>query len=423
MIIVTDKMKTPIAPKRVPIDVKTEWLALSMMCIDPKILSDQSWSVDYFAMPAHKIVFESILGVHQRTGVCCPFAVIAELESGNRLDEVGGEEEVHAILSSSKLPSGRTCQNEASHYRDQLREKKAYRDVIALLEDKDNALRAGVADLKELSETIMSLTQEKEIKITPIKEIILQVVNEMEGSVVKESFTTGLLKLDRALKGGVHRGELMTIASETGGGKSIELVQASVANLLEGKSVVFFSIEMSAKDILTRMACNIAGYEIREPDDYKNANQHEIMKINSALLQLSKMPLEIVDDVDDLQDILSISRQFIREKKSDVIAVDYIQIISYDKIESREGQISEITRQLKVLAQKNKVVVMTASQLNDEGKLRESRAIGQHSNQVVYIEHIKEKSRIVVKKNRRGVKNYTFEIKMRGDISKLEEVY
>jgi replicative DNA helicase len=415
--------KVPIAQKRVPIDVKTEWLALSMMCIDPKILSDQSWSVDYFAMPAHKIVFESILGVHQRTGVCCPFAVIAELESGNRLDEAGGEEEVHAILSSSKLPSGRTCQNEASHYRDQLREKKAYRDVIALLEDKDNALRAGVADLKELSETIMSLTQEKEIKITPIKEIILQVVNEMEGSVVKESFTTGLLKLDRALKGGVHRGELMTIASETGGGKSIELVQASVANLLEGKSVVFFSIEMSAKDILTRMACNIAGYEIREPDDYKNANQHEIMKINSALLQLSKMPLEIVDDVDDLQDILSISRQFIREKKADVIAVDYIQIISHNKVEGREAQISEITRQLKVLAQKNKVVVMTASQLNDEGKLRESRAIGQHSNQVVYIEHIKEKSRIVVKKNRRGVKNYTFEIKMIGKISKLEEVY
>ena len=171
------------------------------------------------------------------------------------------------------------------------------------------------------------------------------------------------------------------------------------------------------------MACNIAGYEIREPDDYKNANQHEIMKINSALLQLSKMPLEIVDDVDDLQDILSISRQFIREKKADVIAVDYIQIISHNKVEGREAQISEITRQLKVLAQKNKVVVMTASQLNDEGKLRESRAIGQHANQVVYIEHIKEKSRIVVKKNRRGVKNYTFEIKMIGKISKLEEVY
>jgi hypothetical protein len=66
---------------------------------------------------------------------------------------------------------------------------------------------------------------------------------------------------------------------------------------------------------------------------------------------------------------------------------------------------------------------MTASQLNDEGKLRESRAIGQHSSQVVYIEHLKEKSRIVVKKNRRGQKNYSFDIKMRGEISKLEEIY
>jgi replicative DNA helicase len=269
----------------------------------------------------------------------------------------------------------------------------------------------------------MSLTEDKTIKITPVKEIVLQVVDEMEGRVVKDSLTTGLLKLDRALKGGVHKGELITFASETGGGKSIELVQASVANLLEGKSVVFFSLEMSAQDILTRMACNMSGYEIREPEDYKNANQHELMKINSALLQLSKLPLEIVDDVDDLQNILSISRRFIGEKKADVIVIDYIQIVSFDKIESREGQISEITRQLKLLAQKNKVVVMTASQLNDDGRLRESRAIGMNSNQVVYIEHIKEKSRIVVKKNRRGQKNYSFDIIMRGDISKLEEVY
>jgi replicative DNA helicase len=415
--------KVPIAVKRVPIAVKTEMLSLSMMCIDPKILSEQPWDVDYFAMPAHRIVFEAIQRVHQRVGIVCPFAVVAELESENRLDQAGGEEEVHTILSSSKLPSGKTCQNEAMHYRHELREAKAYRDVIALLEDKDSELRQGRCDLNELSETIMSLTQEREIKITPVKEIVLQVVDEMEGKVVKECFATGLLKLDRTLKGGIHRGELMTIASETGGGKSIELVQASVANLLEGKSVVFFSLEMSAQDILTRMACNIAGYEIREPEDYKNANQHELMKINSALLELSKLPLEIVDDVDELQDILSISRRFIGEKKADVIVIDYIQIISFDKIESREGQISEITRQLKVLAQKNKVVVMTASQLNDEGRLRESRAIGQHSNQVVYIEHIKEKSRIVVKKNRRGQKNYSFDIKMRGEISKLEEIY
>jgi replicative DNA helicase len=409
--------------KKVPIARKSEAAVLSLIAIDRNILSQQTWDADYFAIPAHRIVFNALQGVHQRTGSCCPFSAIAELEATGQLEAAGGEESVHDTLSTMKVASGKVCQDMADDYRKHLQRTKAYRDVITLMENEEPNLRKGLTDLKQLSETIMSLTEDKTIKITPVKEIVLQVVDEMEGSVVKDSLTTGLLKLDRALKGGVHKGELITFASETGGGKSIELVQASVANLLEGKSVVFFSLEMSAQDILTRMACNIAGYEIREPEDYKNANQHELMKINSALLQLSKLPLEIVDDVDGLQDILSISRRFIGEKKADVIVIDYIQIISFDKIESREGQISEITRQLKILAQKNKVVVMTASQLSDEGKLRESRAIGHHSNQVVYIEHIKEKSRIVVKKNRRGQRNYSFDIKMRGEISKLEEVY
>jgi replicative DNA helicase len=409
--------------KKVPIARKSEAAVLSLIAIDRNILSQQTWDSDYFAIPAHRIVFNALQGVHQRTGVCCPFSAIAELEATGQLEAAGGEDAIHEILATMKVASGKVCQDMADDYRKHLQRTKAYRDVITLMENEEPNLRKGLTDLKQLSETIMSLTEDKTIKITPVKEIVLQVVDEMEGRVVKDSLTTGLLKLDRALKGGVHKGELITFASETGGGKSIELVQASVANLLEGKSVVFFSLEMSAQDILTRMACNMSGYEIREPEDYKNANQHELMKINSALLQLSKLPLEIVDDVDDLQNILSISRRFIGEKKADVIVIDYIQIVSFDKIESREGQISEITRQLKLLAQKNKVVVMTASQLNDDGRLRESRAIGMNSNQVVYIEHIKEKSRIVVKKNRRGQKNYSFDIIMRGDISKLEEVY
>jgi replicative DNA helicase len=409
--------------KKVPIARKSEAAVLSLIAIDRNILSQQTWDSDYFALPAHRIVFNALQGVHQRTGACCPFSAIAELEATGQLEAAGGEESVHDTLCTMKVASGKVCQDMADDYRKHLRRTKAYRDVITLMENEEPNLRKGLTDLKQLSETIMSLTEDNTIKITPVKEIVLQVVDEMEGRVVKDSLTTGLLKLDRALKGGVHKGELITFASETGGGKSIELVQASVANLLEGKSVVFFSLEMSAQDILTRMACNMSGYEIREPEDYKNANQHELMKINSALLQLSKLPLEIVDDVDDLEDILSISRRFIGEKKADVIVIDYIQIVSFDEIESREGQVSEITRQLKLLAQKNKVVVMTASQLNDDGRLRESRAIGMNSNQVVYIEHIKEKSKIVVKKNRRGQKNYSFEIKMRGEISKLEEVY
>jgi len=409
--------------KKVPIARKSEAAALSLIAIDRNILAQQVWDADYFALPAHRIVFNALQVVHQRTGVCCPFSAIAEMEANNQLELAGGEEEVFMILSTIKIASGKICQDMADDYRKNLHKKKAYRDVIALFEKEELNLRTAKADLKQLSETIMSLTEDRTTKVKPVKDLIIEIIDEMEGRVKEEFFPTGLLKVDRALKGGMHKGEMMTVASETGGGKSIYLVQAALANLLEGKSVLFFSLEMKAKDILSRMACNLAGYPMREPEDYKNANQQELSKISAALLKLHQLPIEIVDGIAEIDDIEAQINRYTGEKRADIIVVDYLQIISFDGVEGREGQISEIARRLKLAALKNNSIMLTASQLNDEGRLRESRAIGMHSDQVVYIEHLKDKSKLTIKKNRRGQRNYSTDIIMRGDISKIEEVF
>jgi replicative DNA helicase len=409
--------------KKVPIAQKSEAAALSLIAIDRNILSQQTWDSGYFAINANRLVFNALQGVHQRTGACCPFSAIAELEATGQLEAAGGEEAIHQILSTMKVVSGKVCQDMADDYRKHLHRTKAYRDVITLIETEEPSLRTGKANLKELSETIMKCAEDRTTKVKPVKDLIIEIIDEMEGKVKEEVYTTGLLKLDRALKGGMHKGEMMTVASETGGGKSIYLVQAALANLLEGKSVLFFSLEMNAKDILTRMACNLAGYAIREPEDYKNANQGELTKMNAALLKLHQLPIEIVDGIDNIDEIEAQINRYAGEKRADVIVVDYLQIISCDGDENRESQISEIARRLKVIASQKGSIMLTASQLNDEGRLRESRAIGMHSNQVVYIEHIKDKSRLTIKKNRRGQRNYMTEIIMRGDISRLEEVY
>lgn len=409
--------------KKVPIAQKSEAAVLSLIAIDRNILSQQTWDSDYFAIPAHRIVFNALQGVHQRTGVCCPFSAIAELEATGQLEAAGGENAIHEILSTMKVASGKVCQDMADDYRKHLHRTKGYRDVISLIEKEEVSLRAGRADLRELSETIMKCSEDRTIKVKPVKDLIIEIIDEMEGKAVKEFFPTGLLKVDRALKGGMHKGEMMTVASETGGGKSIYLVQAALANLMENKSVLFFSLEMKAKDILTRMACNIAGYAVREPEDYKNANQQELAKISAALLQLHQLPIEIVDGVSEIDEIESNINRYVGEKRADVIVVDYLQIIACEGSDSREGQISEIARRLKVTALKNNSIMLTASQLNDEGRLRESRAIGMHSDQVVYIEHKGDKSKLTIKKNRRGARNYSTDIIMRGDISRLEEVY
>jgi len=409
--------------KKVPIATKSEAAALALIAIDRNILAQQTWEVDYFALPPHRKVFTALQGVHQRTGSCCPFSAIAELEATGEIEAAGGENEVHEILSTMKIASGKVCQDMADDYRKQLVRNKGYRDAIKAIEEEEPNIRIGKSDLKKLSETIMRCSEDRGVKIKPVKDIILEIIDEMEGKVANECFTTGMIKVDRALKGGMHKGEMMTVASETGGGKSIYLVQAALANLLDGKPVLFFSLEMKAKDILTRMACNLARYPIREPEDYKNANQVELKAISEALLRLHKLPIEIVDGVSQIEEIESHINRYTGENRADVIVVDYLQIISYDGSDSREGQISEIARRLKVSALKNNSIMLTASQLNDDGRLRESRAIGMHSDQVVYVEHFKTKSMLTIKKNRRGARNYTTEIIMRGEISKLEEVF
>lgn len=409
--------------KSVPIRSNTEQAALSLMIQDNEILSTQKWEASYFALETHRLIFEALQGFHSRNGICDEFTLISELENRGTLSHIGGDHVVHDILKCMNIPSGKVCQDIANDYRKELREAKIYRDLIQKWEAMEMDIRRGNADVNDLSLTIESISHDGSAPKRTKKDMLNQIIDEMEGKSKQECFGTGLLKLDRTLKGGMHRGELMTVAAETGGGKSILLVQSAVANLLDGKSVLFFSLEMSGEDVFRRMAANMAGVPIREMEDYKSEYGRELPKVSNTIGELLKMNISVVDCLYDIDEIEAEISRAVSSKEADVIIVDYLQIINMPNNDNRENAISEAARRLKNAAGKNRSVILTASQLNDEGKLRESRAIGMHSDQVVHIEHLKERSRIVVKKNRRGPRNYLIDIKMNGELSKLEEVW
>lgn len=409
--------------KSVPIRSNTEQAALSLMIQDNEILSTQKWEASYFAIENHRLIFEALQGFHSRNGICDEFTLISELENRGTLSHIGGDHVIHDILKCMNIPSGKVCQDIANDYRKELREAKIYRDLIQKWETMERDIRRGSAEINELSLTIESISHDGFATKRTKKEMLNQIIDEMEGKSKQESFGTGLLKLDRTLKGGMHRGELMTVAAETGGGKSILLVQSAVANLLDGKSVLFFSLEMSGEDVFRRMAANMAGVPIREMEDYKDKHGSELPKVSNAIGELLKMKISVVDCVYDIDEIEAEISRASSCGEADVVVVDYLQIINMPDNDNRENAISEAARRLKNAAGKHKAVILTASQLNDDGKLRESRAIGMHSDQVVHIEHLKERSRIVVKKNRRGPRNYLIDVKMNGELSKLEEVW
>lgn len=399
----------------------SERAALSLMIQDQDILAKQNWDASYFAINAHKIIFEAIKACHSRAGQVDEFMVIAELENNGLKESIGGDDVIYDILSSIKMMSGKVCQDVANDYRHELRKAKAYRDLIAYWEKNEHDIRQGRGDIDQLSVTINAIEYDDSKPRRTKKEMLNQIIDEMEGNAKKECFSTGLFLLDKTLRGGMHKGEMMTIAAETGGGKSILLVQAVAANLLDGKSCLFFSLEMSGEDIYRRLAANMAGVPVRDMEEYKFNHGRELPIITEALTKLYKLQIEVIDFMHDMDEIEAEINRAASENRADVIAVDYIQILNMPDIDSRENAISEAARRLKTLAAKHKAVLFTASQVNDEGKLRESRAIGMHSDQVVQIEHLKEKSRIVVRKNRRGARNYSFPVTMEGEISKIKE--
>lgn len=408
-------MTTPQAPT-------AERAAISLLVSDPDVFTQLHWDASYFFHDDVKTVFEAIESVYARTGTITAIAVISELESSGKLDRIGGKDNVMDIFETIYLAPGPISVSIADDYRQQLIKAKSYRDVIKLIGSSDQELREMRMDIGELSEKIASCVIADQQTKT-IKHHVTELVDDLENKNKLDTFKTGLYDLDLNFAGGFHRGEMVVIGAQTSGGKSILLYQIALEALLEKKSVAIFSLEMPSKAILRRMASNIIGKKIVNAGDFGDGTSFVAShrEVANALMNLVGMPLTLRDDLSEVGAIDAEARRLASLNKADVIIVDYLQIVSMPKADNREQAISELTRRLKLTALKTQSLVITASQLNDDGKLRESRAIGHHADAVINIAHEKSGSALFIEKNRRGARGISFPVNMRGEISRFEQ--
>jgi replicative DNA helicase len=136
--------------------------------------------------------------------------------------------------------------------------------------------------------------------------------------------------------------------------------------------------------------------------------QAEMAAIAASVKRLRKTGTSFVDTSDaTAQDILA----DIEHSSDRVVMVDYLQLLDIDekKGENREQAVSRITKDLKNIAKRKALTILTASQLNDDGRLRESRAIGQHADKVIFVRKVESngetdmrKRKLVIEKNRGG---------------------
>lgn len=264
-----------------------------------------------------------------------------------------------------------------------------------------------------------------EEEITELKEEILKDKGE-EVYVIPSPYET----LNRYINKGFMPEQLITVGARTGIGKTVVATQAAATACALGKSVLFFSLEMSSEQLIKRIAAchgNIMLSLLRPRDDRDEATKE---KISSVMDEISNWKLKIVDSPDvTMEKIRSISQQTAQSETGlDMIIIDYLQLIStkgsYNR--NRQETVAEISRSCKMMAKELGVPVMVLVQLNREGKgedadrlpgkedIRESAAIAADSD-IVLIIHRKSrddstdpKALFILDKNREGASDKKF---------------
>lgn len=234
--------------------------------------------------------------------------------------------------------------------------------------------------------------------------------------------STGVPELD-AISGGMRPGEFWVVCGQTSRGKSVLMIQMAAEVITTGGMVAIFSLEMSKEEIMARLVSLIARIDfgqIMQPRTMKNP--HCLKKLQSSVRTLSEANFFIDDGHGQTLDHIYAECANLEDRhgKLDLVMIDYVQLMEAQKGkgETREQEIARFSRGMKQLAKKLKCPVVSGSQLNDEGKVRESRAISHDANTLLFI----VEEGVKIGKMRNGKRDSIIPIYLNGQFQKFTPV-
>jgi len=394
-----------------PHNIELEQAVLGALLHDNNLFEkvDFLLKATYFYHPVHAKIYEVMEGLFQKGSIASPLTLAPFFKEDNGLKELGGATYFTTlgehILSFASL----------GDYAKQIHDFYLRRQLIQigqnLIEEsahitlKKNALH----HIEKTEERLFHLaSQGVENKgFLAFNEALAESIQTAETAFKSESHvvgvTTGLKDMDKQL-GGLHPSDLIIIAGRPSMGKTGLAAgigfNAAKAYLnsqgATGAACAFFSLEMSAEQIATRLLSQESG--ISSDKIRRGAiSQDDFPKFLEVSRTLSALPLYI-DDTPALSvaSIRTRARRLMRQKGLGLIVIDYLQLLSSDHSENRVQELSHITRQLKALAKELHIPVIAASQLSRlveqrEDKrpmlsdLRESGSIEQDADVVMFI--------------------------------------
>ncbi|MDB6076444.1 MAG: DnaB domain protein helicase domain protein [Akkermansiaceae bacterium] len=359
---------------------------------------------DHFFGSGRAGVFRHLVDCYQAEGRPDLVSLHQELNDSGVLETLGGSSALYDIYTYA--PNGWHFENHLEWLRKGLAQRQAVKDALKLAEEAPNLepdeLRKALADMHEFATRTLDGSSGVLTATQAAEQLVARMTSLMQQDATVPGLSTGLPMVDH-LTGGMSAGELWVVCGQTSHGKSVLLLQAAAAALTAGKRVLVISLEMEAHVVTARLVANLASVPLGAFNTPGAVGRECLQKAADGARSLAEMPLSIdsrggrcLEEIEGLAQAESD-----RHGGLDLVIVDYLQIVDSGGRRgemSREQEVAGISRGLKALAKKLAVPVLTASQLNDEGRLRESRAIGQDADVVLAI----AEDGLALTKNRNG---------------------
>jgi replicative DNA helicase len=409
-----------------PQDLHAEQSVLGSMLINKDAIADclEAVKAHDFYRPSHELIFDAVLDLFGRGEPADAITVADELSKRGDLTRVGGQAYLHQLIQS--VP---TAAN-AGYYAEIVHERAVLRRLV---EAGTRIVQLGYAQGEGDIDDIVNRAQAEVYNVAEkrggedyhvLGEILDETLTEIEAASGRTDemigVPTGFIELDE-LTNGLHPGQMIVIAARPAVGKStLGIDIARAAAIKHQMATAVFSLEMSRTEITMRILSAEATIQLQ---DLRKGlkSQDQWNKLARIMGTISDSPLFIDDSPNmSLMEIRAKCRRLKQQHNLKMVIIDYLQLMSSGKkVESRQQEVAEFSRALKLLAKEIEVPVIAISQLNrgpeqrtdkrpQMSDLRESGSIEQDADVVILLHRDRSdperdgEADVIVAKHRNG---------------------
>lgn len=391
--------------KQIPQNIEAEQSVLAACMLNPDAIDEVASKLipENFFRPAHQVIFKSMLELHARNLPVDQISLAENLRAQGQLDAIGGKSYLVELGDNTFALTNWLTHTDIVKRTSILRDLiYASAQITALAYDAPDSL----AEVVETAEkTLFGVTEQRvSSSFSSISDLLTEAFDDItklaEQKTHMAGVPTGFVDVDNLFHG-LRPGDLVILAARPGVGKTSFALNLAVNAAKAGCPTTFFSLEMSASQLVQRILCAEAGISLEKVRG-GFLGEADWQALANAIVALSNVELYI-DDTPSLSilEARAKARRELRGKENGLIIVDYLQLMQPPQTRrdgNRAVEVGEISRGLKVLAKEMGMPVIALSQLSraieQRGKskrpmlsdLRESGSIEQDADIVMFID-------------------------------------